>query len=44
VKKEGPNVEIETYSPLTTTPHSLVGTINHERMPVLVTHDEEFDI
>jgi putative SOS response-associated peptidase YedK len=44
VKKEGPNVDIETYSFLTTTPNSLVGTINHERMPVLLTHEEEFDI
>ena len=44
VKREGPNVDIETYSFLTTTPNSLVGTINHERMPVLLTHEEEFDI
>jgi putative SOS response-associated peptidase YedK len=43
VKKDGPNVEIETYSFLTTTPNSLVATINHERMPVLLTREEEFD-
>jgi putative SOS response-associated peptidase YedK len=42
VKKDGPNVEIETYSFLTTTPNSLVSTINHERMPVLLTREEEF--
>ena len=44
VKKDGPNVDIETYSFLTTTPNSLVGTINHERMPVLLTRDEEFEM
>jgi len=43
VKKDGPNVEIETYSFLTTTPNSLVSTINHERMPVLLTREEEFE-
>jgi len=37
MKKDGPNVDIETYSFLTTTPNLLVGTINHERMPVLLT-------
>jgi putative SOS response-associated peptidase YedK len=31
VKKDGPNVDIETYSFLTTTPNPLVSTINHER-------------
>lgn len=36
VKKDGPNVDIETYAFLTTTPNSLVSTINHERMPVLL--------
>ena len=43
VKKDGPNVDIETYSFLTTTPNSLVSTINHERMPVLLTREEEFE-
>ncbi len=43
VKKDGPNVDIETYSFLTTTPNALVSTINHERMPVLLTREEEFD-
>jgi len=42
VKKDGPNVNIETYSFLTTTPNPLVATINHERMPVLLTREEEF--
>lgn len=44
VKKDGPTVDIETYAFLTTTPNSLVATINHERMPVLLTREEEFDI
>jgi putative SOS response-associated peptidase YedK len=43
VKKEGPNVDIETYAFLTTTPNSLVSTINHERMPVILTREEEFE-
>jgi putative SOS response-associated peptidase YedK len=43
VKKDGPNVDIETYAFLTTTPNSLVSTINHERMPVLLTREEDFD-
>src|SRR5262245_41735090 len=43
VKKDGPNVDIEVYSFLTTTPNPLVATINHERMPVLLTREEEFD-
>jgi len=43
VKKDGPSVEIETYAFLTTTPNSLVATINHERMPVMLTSEEEFE-
>jgi putative SOS response-associated peptidase YedK len=43
VKKDGPNVDIETYAFLTTTPNSLVATINHERMPVLLTREDEFE-
>jgi putative SOS response-associated peptidase YedK len=43
VKKDGPNVDIETYSFLTTTPNPLVAKINHERMPVLLTREEDFD-
>jgi putative SOS response-associated peptidase YedK len=43
VKKDGPNVEIDTHSFMTTTPNSLVATINHERMPVLLTNEEEFE-
>jgi len=43
IKKDGPVVDIEVYSFLTTTPNSLVATINHERMPVLLTREEEFE-
>jgi putative SOS response-associated peptidase YedK len=43
VKKDGPNVDIETYAFLTTTPNPLVATINHERMPVVLTREEEFE-
>ena len=43
MKKDGPNVDIETYAFLTTTPNALVSTINHERMPVLLTKEEEFE-
>jgi putative SOS response-associated peptidase YedK len=43
VKKNGDPVSIETYSFLTTTPNSLVSTINHERMPVLLTRQHEFE-
>jgi len=43
VKKDGPKVDIEVYAFLTTTPNKLVATINHERMPVLLTREDEFD-
>jgi putative SOS response-associated peptidase YedK len=43
MKKDGPNVDVETYSFLTTTPNPLVATINHERMPVLLTREDEFE-
>src|SRR5438477_3361951 len=43
MKKDGANVDIETYSFLTATPNSLVATINHERMPVLLTREQEFE-
>jgi putative SOS response-associated peptidase YedK len=33
---------LEVYSFLTTTPNPLVETINHERMPVLLTTEHEF--
>ena len=42
MKKDGPKLDLEVYAFLTTTPNSLVATINHERMPVLLTREEEF--
>ena len=44
LKKDGPVVELDVYAFMTTTPNPLVATINHERMPVLLTRPEEFDI
>ena len=43
IKKDGPPVEIDVFSFMTTTPNALVATINHERMPVLLTGDEAFE-
>lgn len=44
VRKDGPPVDLEVFAFMTTLPNSLVGTINHERMPVLLTEEREFDI
>ena len=43
LKKDGPSVDLQTYAFLTTTPNSLVATINHERMPVLLTTQSDCD-
>lgn len=43
IKKDGPPVELDVYSFFTTTPNSLVATINHERMPVILSSEAEFD-
>ena len=43
IMKDGPNVEQEVFSFMTTTPNALVATINHERMPVLLTDEKQFD-
>jgi putative SOS response-associated peptidase YedK len=44
VKKDGPNVDIETYAFLTTTPNSLVATIKSRTdAGPIHTCDEEFD-
>lgn len=39
IKKDGPAVELDTYSFMTTTPNALTASINHERSPVLLTTD-----
>lgn len=43
IKKDGLSVELDDYSFMTTTPNALVSTINHERMPVLLSTDEEYE-
>lgn len=43
VRKDGKPIETDVFSFLTTTPNSLVSTINHERMPVLLTTEAEFE-
>ena len=36
-------MDIEVFSFLTTTPNALTASINHERMPVLLTSEQDFD-
>lgn len=44
VKKDGPDVDQEVYAFLTTEPNSLiVDNLDHDRMPVLLTKEEEFE-
>lgn len=43
VKKDGPNVTQTVYAFMTTEPNELTASINHERMPVLLSTDEEFE-
>ena len=43
IRKNGEHVEQDVFSFMTTLPNDLVGTINHERMPVLLSTDAEFD-
>jgi putative SOS response-associated peptidase YedK len=43
VRKDGPKLDLEVYAFLTTTPNELVATINQERMPVLLTQEDEFE-
>ena len=43
VKKDGPNVDLEVYSFLTTAPNELTRSINHERMPVLLSSEDQFE-
>lgn len=43
IKKDGPNVELEVFSFVTTLPNALTQTINHERSPVLLTTSEACD-
>jgi putative SOS response-associated peptidase YedK len=43
IKKDGPSVELDVFSFMTTTPNTLVETVNHERMPVLLASPDEQD-
>jgi putative SOS response-associated peptidase YedK len=43
IKKDGDPVEIDVYSFMTTTPNALTASINHERMPVLLSSADDFD-
>lgn len=41
IRKGGDPVDIDVFAFMTTLPNALVGTINHERMPVLLTTDAD---
>src|SRR5262245_55924214 len=41
IKKDGPNVDLDVYSFMTTSPNALTMTINHERSPVILTSEAE---
>jgi putative SOS response-associated peptidase YedK len=41
IRKDGPNVEIDVFSFMTTLPNALVATINHERMPVVLASEAD---
>src|SRR5262245_47243711 len=41
IKKDGPNVDLDVYSFMTTSPNELTMTINHERSPVILTSEAE---
>jgi putative SOS response-associated peptidase YedK len=43
IKKNGEPVELDVYSFMTTTPNALTTSINHERMPVLLSSNLEFE-
>ena len=43
VKKDGPTVELDVYAFMTTEPNELTASINHERMPVLLSSEHEFE-
>lgn len=43
MKKDGPNVELDVYTFMTTAPNALTYSINHERMPVLLSEEVDFE-
>lgn len=42
IKKDGPIVEVDVFSFMTSEPNALTITVNHERSPVLLTTPEEW--
>jgi hypothetical protein len=44
IKKDGHKVDIEVYSFMTTLPNALTQTINHERSPVILTEEAQFEM
>jgi putative SOS response-associated peptidase YedK len=43
LKKNGENVDREVFAVITTEPNELTQSINHERMPVLMSDREDFE-
>lgn len=43
IKKDGPNVEIDVYSFMTTEPNELTSAVNHDRSPVVLGTDDARD-
>ena len=43
LKKDGPNVDQEVFAFMTTAPNDLTKSINHERMPVLMSDPADFE-
>ena len=43
MRKDGDTVDQDVFSFMTTTPNDLVTTVNHERMPVLLTTEADQD-
>ena len=42
IKKDGPAVDLDVFSFMTSEPNAMTASINHERSPVLLTHDDEW--
>lgn len=43
IRKNGEPVELDVFAFMTTLPNALVATINHERMPVILTQEQQFN-
>lgn len=43
IKNDGPSVELNVYAFMTTKPNALTTSINHERMPVLLSGEDQFE-